>query len=131
MTEIIFITIVVSLVIICTVFFIKRTKNLWETPSPSITPTPEDASEEKCAPIIQYLETVETRVKRQNRADEEEVLTMLFKLKNRWKIIYAASERTSGSNAFLHPKIMSAAADRDKLEVQLMDKGIEINYPKI
>ena len=57
----------------------------------------------------------------------EENKVLIFKLKNRWQIIYEYKRYTWGG--FIHPKLISAAADRDSLEVQLMDKGIDIQYP--
>ena len=72
--------------------------------------------------ILNYLDNL------YNQTESEEAKHLIFKLKNRWKIIYKHS-RASSSRLPPHPQLMSAAADRDNFEVKLMDLGIEINYP--
>lgn len=77
--------------------------------------------------IIEYLDKLDTTIKYSRRKDSEiaELQHLIFKLKNRWKIIY----QYPTTPMFLHPKVSRAAAERDNLEVELMDKGIELKYP--
>ena len=70
--------------------------------------------------IKKYLDGLSHSVSEENKE-------LIFKLKNRWQIIYQYIPYTCGG--FMHPKLISAAADRDSIEVQLMDKGINIEYP--
>ena len=80
--------------------------------------------------IITYLEKVDAQVERSNRSDAAEICKMLFKLKNRWKIIYKY-HRPFRYKGYIppHPKVIAAAAERDNLETKLMDKGIDLEYP--
>ena len=55
---------------------------------------------------------------------------LLFKLKNRWEIIYGHFPYRQRHFRFPHPKLISACADRDNIEVKLMDKGIKLKYPE-
>lgn len=58
---------------------------------------------------------------------------LIFKLKNRWEIIYKWMPIRVGSSRRyqppMHPQGLSACADRDAIEVQLMDMGIQLEYP--
>lgn len=85
----------------------------------------------RCDRIVDYLDTVDTQVQQSDRSDKAEIREMIFKLKNRWKIIYRYIRPSSVTGRRLppHPKVMRAAADRDNLEVKLMDKGIDLKYP--
>ena len=114
----------------------SRGERSWDTPSRSITPTPkekESVDVSRCDRIIDYLDTIDTQIQQSDRADKTEVREMLFKLKNRWKIIYRhnspvyyIARRVPPSP---HPKVIGACVDRDNLEVKLMDKGIDLKYP--
>ena len=55
---------------------------------------------------------------------------LLFKLKNRWEIIYDLFPFRQRHLRFPHPKLINACADRDNIEVKLMDKGIKLEYPE-
>ena len=70
--------------------------------------------------IKKYLDSLSHSVSDENKE-------LLFKLKNRWQIIYQYKPYICGG--FIPPQLISAAADRDSIEVQLMDKGINIEYP--
>ena len=130
--------IIIGIALIATIllwFLAWRTKLSWDTPYRPITPTPEketSADLTRCDRIIRYLNEVETQVEQSQRSDKAEIREMLFKLKNRWKIIYSDTRpKAIGAMPSLppHPKVLSAAADRDNLEVKLMDKGIDLEYP--
>ena len=77
--------------------------------------------------IKSYLDNLST-----SRHLTEEEKHLFFKLKNRWEIIYkwSPSYRPRGS-LYLppHPKVLSACAERDRIEVKLMDMGFQIEYP--
>ena len=75
--------------------------------------------------IKRYLDTVALSLDAENK-------DLVFKLKNRWKIIYDHFPISCGVTGFippLHPKLIRACVDRDNIEVELMDKGIHIKYP--
>ena len=71
----------------------------------------------------------------QSEASSEEVKDLLFKLQNRWKIIY---DRTPIRVSFCSrryysptpPDVFNACYDRDQLTVKLMDLGVELEYPQ-
>ena len=114
---------------------IWRNERSWDTPSPPITPTPKKETSEdlaRCDRIIRYLNQVETQVQQSERVDKTEIREMLFKLKNRWTIIYRNNRPvyyTTGSPPPPHPKLLRAAADRNNLEIELIDRGIYLEYP--
>ena len=122
MSELIIIIGIVLIAVIVLWLLTWRNERSWDTPSPPITPTPkekESVDSPRCDRIIDYLNQVDAQIQQSRRVDKTEVREMLFKLKNRWKIIYY--DRLS--------KAARAAGDRDNLEVKLMDKGIDLKYP--
>lgn len=92
----------------------KREAKKWEVER--------EADAKHLSAIVAELERVSNRIMASDRDDKFEVLDMLSKLINRWKLIY--SPKFSGSLGRKHPQLWSAAADRDTLDVQLMDKGV-------
>lgn len=110
--------------------FLRSSELSWgDSPSRPITPTPRPHIKipDQSAMYIRiekYLEEVRKEQDRSNRSDKAEVCEMLFKLKNRWKII-----RLYASSFPVNSKLAIAHRDRDALEIELMDRGIDLKYP--
>lgn len=77
-----------------------------------------DADQLRLSRIEKYLDSVAVPLGESDQA-------LIFKLKNRWKLIY----RHLPISHIPHPQLMSACAERDAIEVELMDKGIYLEYP--
>ena len=107
-------------------WLLRRTDLSWDTPARPITLTSKPDNT-RCDRIIHYLNQIGAEIQQSGRSDTADIQVMLFKLKNRWKIIYRYNNTPMHMPP--HPKVLNAATERDNLEVQLMDKGIDLQYP--
>ena len=76
--------------------------------------------------IEKYLESIANSL-------DDDGKQLIFKLSNRWKIIYKHLPMSYGNYGYQctlpHPQMLSACADRDRIEIMLMDKGVNLEYP--